>query len=224
MRKAGNIFSPHASRIVRVLLVHPEKTWTIKGLSKEAEVSIGFTHAVVTSLVEQGHAYKDDSNRVRTSDPMRLIRRWAAYHNYTSVNRFLHYHTFDRAIEDTLSKMRNVSDMEYALTALAGAYVVAPFVRPTNLHFYVKEEKQAKTWVKLLELRPTESGGNVSMVLPYDAGVLYGVREIHGLKVVSTVQLYVDLFNYPARGEEASEILLKGPLTKQWDLRRARHT
>jgi len=48
-----------------------------------------------------------------------------------------------------------------------------------------------------------------------DAGVFYGVNEVGGVKVVSTVQLYVDLFNHPARGEEASEMVLKA-LEKQW--------
>jgi len=59
----------------------------------------------------------------------------------------------------------------------------------------------------------------VSLVLPYDAGVFYGVNKVKGVKVVSMVQLYVDLTNYPARGEEASEMVLKA-LQKQWGTRK----
>jgi len=34
------------------------------------------------------------------------------------------------------------------------------------------------------------------------------MRDIDGLNVVSNVQLYVDLMNYPARGEEAAERIM----------------
>lgn len=60
-----------------------------------------------------------------------------------------------------------------------------------------------------------EKGGNVSMVLPYDEGVFYGVNQVDGVNVVSKVQLYIDLFNYPAQGEEAAEIVLRA-LEKEW--------
>ena len=43
----------------------------------------------------------------------------------------------------------------------------------------------------------------------YDEGVFYGVSQVAGVTVVSKVQLYVDLFNYPARGKEAAEIILR---------------
>lgn len=53
------------------------------------------------------------------------------------------------------------------------------------------------------------------MVLPYDEGIFYGVSQVDGVNVVSKVQLFVDLFNYPARGEEAAEVMLRS-LEKQW--------
>jgi N-dimethylarginine dimethylaminohydrolase len=46
-------------------------------------------------------------------------------------------------------------------------------------------------------------------------GVFYGVSQVAGVNVVSKVQLYVDLFNYPAHGEEAAEIMLRA-LEKEW--------
>jgi len=215
MRKTKNIFSSKASRILRVLLTHPYEGWTVEDLSKEAEVSLGFTHAVAMSLIDQGHVYRDSSYRLRVSDPVKLIQRWAAYHNYTSMNTFLRYHTFEKNIEVFLSNMKEANDLDYALTVLAGAHVVAPYVRPTTVHFYVKQEKKAETWVELLNLRPVEKGGNVSLVLPYDEGVFYGVTQVGGVNVVNKVQLYIDLFNYPARGEEAAEIVLRA-LEKEW--------
>jgi len=215
MRKTRNIFSRKASRIVRVLLIRPREGWTIKDLSKEAKVSLGFTHAVVMSLIDQKHVYRDELYKLRVVDSVKLIQRWAAYHNYMSMNTFLRYHTFEKNIDAFLSNMRETNGLEYALTVLVGANVVAPYVRPTTIHFYIKQKKEAKSWVELLDLRPVETGGNVSMVLPYDEGVFYGVSQVAGVNVVSKVQLYVDLFNYPARGEEAAEMILR-VLEKEW--------
>jgi len=52
-------------------------------------------------------------------------------------------------------------------------------------------------------------GGNVFLVEPYDEAVFYKVQQRKGVWVVSNVQLYVDLYNYPARGREAAEHLRK---------------
>jgi len=60
-----------------------------------------------------------------------------------------------------------------------------------------------------LGLNPTPKGGNVKFVLPYDEGVFYGMHEANGVKAASNVQLYVDLYNFPARGEEAASELLE---------------
>lgn len=152
------------------------------------------------------------------SDPVRLMQKWAVYHSYVSANTFLRYHTFETSIEAFLSKMKEVDEPEYALTVLAGAYVVAPYVRPTTVHFYIKQREKAKIWVESLDPRPVETGGNISIVLPYDEGVFYGASEVNGLNVVSKVQLFIDLFNYPARGEEAAEAILR-ELNKQWSRR-----
>jgi hypothetical protein len=215
MRKAQRIFSPVASRILRALLIQPYNKWTIESLSKEADVSLGYTHAIVMSLLDQGHVIRDESHSVIVSDPVRLIRRWASYHNYVSSNTFLRYHTFETEIEPFISKMKNAVEHEYALTALTGASLVAPYVRPTTAHFYIRQEGDAGFWAELLNLRPVETGGNVSMVLPYDKGVFYGKNYVNELSVVNKVQLYVDLFNYPARGEEAAEAVLR-VLEKEW--------
>jgi len=56
-----------------------------------------------------------------------------------------------------------------------------------------------------------------------DEGVFYGVTQVGGVNIVSKVQLYIDLFNYPARGEEAAEIVLK-TLEKKWGSQKANYS
>ena len=103
----------------------------------------------------------------------------------------------------------------YATTALAGAWLVAPYVRPVDLHFYVPDQATAENIAGQLGLNPIPREGNIKLVVPYDEGVFYGSREVKGVEVVSNIQLYVDLFNYPSRGEEAASCLLD-EILEEW--------
>jgi hypothetical protein len=65
-------------------------------------------------------------------------------------------------------------------------------------------------------LKEVTTGPNFSILEPYDDGVFYGSRTIKGIRVVSDVQLYVDLVNYKGRGEESAKFLLEQRLKPQW--------
>lgn len=206
-RRASDIFSKRATRILRVLLSYPSRGWTVRGIAKEASVSLGFTHAVLLALQQQGYIAHDERYRLLLVDPMRLLRRWAAYHQYTAVNKFTGYYTFDRGIEVFFRRIKKITE-RYALTSLAGAWLVAPYVRPATVDIYVPSVNANPQVAAALQLQPVEKGGNVRLVAPYDEGVFYKTQLIGRLRVVSDIQLYVDLYNYPARGEEAAEKIL----------------
>jgi hypothetical protein len=204
MRKAHNIFEPKASRVLRALLVDPNREWTFRGLAGDVGISLGHLHAVVSSLLEFGYVGWTEDRHLRAVDPKRLLRRWAAYNQYDKMNKFHEYYTLEREVSRFVRKLVPVKRIHYALTALAGALLVAPHVRPADVHIYASEVKDVKRLVELLDLKPVERGGNVKLVIPYDDGVFYHLQVIDGVNVVSNVQLYVDLYNYPARGEEAA--------------------
>jgi len=208
MRNAKNIFEPKASRVLRCLLTNPGKAWSVRGIADEAQVSVGFTHAVTVSLMEFGYAVRNEGNSVELVNPIRLLERWASYHQYMHENRFEEYYTFENNIEKIMERLGKVTS-RYALTALSGAYLVSPYVRPTVVEMYLGDEDQRPDIVDSLELKPTVGNGNVRLVHPYDEGVFYKAQDVDGVKVVSDVQLYVDLVNYPSRGEEAAQSILE---------------
>jgi hypothetical protein len=195
-------------------LVNLDRDWAERELAAEAQVSSGLVHYVCKTLIELGSAARDKQNRIVIVDPIRLLRRWAAYHEYDRVNKFLEYYTFEKEIDQFVQKIARV-DLKYALSGLAGAWLVAPYVRPVDVHLYITSLNLASKFAEKLELNPTPSSGNVKLVVPFDEGVFYGVYEVRGVKVVSNVQLYVDLYNFPARGEEAASQLLE-VLLKEW--------
>jgi len=214
MSSVRNIFAPKSSRILRVLLVDIGRDWNERELAAEAEVSVGLAHYVCNTMITSGYLVRDERNRIVVMDPMRLLRRWASYHEYDRVNRFLDYFTFEKEIDRFLDVLAAL-DQEYALSGLAAAWLVAPYVRPIDVPLYISSEDLAPKLAEELDLNPTPRGGNVKFVVPYDEGVFYGVHVARGVKIVSNVQLYVDLYNYPARGEEAASRVLELML-KEW--------
>ena len=208
MRNAKNIFEPKASRVLRCLLTNPGEAWSVRGIADEAQVSVGFTHAVTVSLLELCYAVRNEANKIELVNPIKLLERWASYHQYLHENRFEEYYTFENNIEKIMERLGKVTS-RYALTALSGAYLVSPYVRPAVVEMYVGDGDQGLDIVKSVELRSTASNGNVRLVQPYDEGVFYKTQDIGGLRTVSNVQLYVDLVNYPSRGEEAARSILE---------------
>jgi len=204
-----NIFSPKATRILRVLLINPNREWSILNLSEEADTAYGHTYRVLKTLLKLGLCRKTEANRVRVAGPRELLSRWAAYHDFNLLNDAEAYHSMEGDLDSLIGKLPSIESgkLRYALTLHVGASLIAPYVRPASLHIYV--EGGGGSLVKRLGLRPAELGGNVYLVHPYDEGVYYGVQRVRGVYVVSNVQLYVDLYNYPARGREAAEHLRK---------------
>jgi len=203
-----NVFSPMASRVVRVLLVNPKQEWSILGLSKEAQTGYGHTYRVVKTLLRMGLCRKTEGNRVAVASAGELLTRWATYYDFAFLNKMNAYYSLDEDLDEFVRKLSAVDerDLRYALTLQAGGALVAPYVRPANVHLYVEPETVGE-WQKLLGLQLTELGGNVFLVEPYDEGVFYEAQRLKEICVVSNVQLYVDLYNYPARGREAAEHL-----------------
>jgi len=205
-----NVFAPIASRVIRCFLAEPEREWSVLGLSEVTGVSYGHAHKLVATLMKLGFCRKNERGRVVVANPTELLSRWANYYDFSLLNKVRAYYSLDVDLDRLVGKLAAVSkrDLMYALTLQAGAALLAPYVRPANLHLYVESEKLDE-WREILDLQLTELGGNVFLVEPYDEGVFYKIQRLRGVLVVSNVQLYVDLYNYPARGREAAEHLRK---------------
>ena len=212
----SSLYAKKATDIIRVLLVTYPKTWTLRSLAKEASVSLGQAAKTSQTLINERLALRaSPRSDLKLMAPRDLLRRWATINTFTANIRFIEYYTNEEDVSKFLEKLKDKNGPEYAITGLAGALLIAPFVRPTNVHIYVKTDDDAKDWAGLLGLMPIEENGNVKFAIAKSKGVFYGAKEVNGVKVVSDVQLYVDLLNYPARGEEAAGEVLKA-IEKRW--------
>ena len=216
MTGVKNMLTGKSENVIRVLLVDYPKTWKLRDLAKAANVSLRWASVVSKRLIKERIAIRESERaELKLMTPKDLLRRWANYQNFIANAKFLEYYSKEEDISKLFEKFKDKKGPEYAFTALAGALLTAPFVRPANAHIYIKTEEDAKNWANLLSLIPVEENGNVKFAIPKDEEVFYGSRTINGINVISDVQLYVDLLNYPGRGEEAA-VEVKKVIEKRW--------
>ena len=208
-RSLRTLFSPKATRVLRALLQQPGQPTTITKLAKECSMSLAGVYLVVDLLDTKGFVTRGKDRKILLEEPDRLLREWAK--NWTwEKSPMTYYFSFDKTVDQIIARVSETAKrlgLEYALTGMAGASLIAPFVRYSDVSFYLRDGKEQL--VKELDLRPVSSGPNVVILDPYDEGVFAGVREIRGSRVVSDVQLFVDLYNNPARGQEQAEALFE---------------
>ncbi len=206
-RELKNLFSPVSTRIIRKMLVRNDLSWTTKSLSEKTGASIGLTHKVVKKLIDMRYLERDNDFKLRITDKSRLLDDWSDEYDF-HVNSVLTLYSFQNDRVKLLKKIKNTSDLidsKYALTLHSGGELVAPYVRSSEIHVYVNGK--IDDWIEKLDLRPVDSGGNFNLVKPYDPGVLDDLQIIDGISVVSNIQLYLDLCNYPKRGREQADVI-----------------
>lgn len=206
-RKLKSIFQPISSRILRVLLEKPKAIWKISELAKEAETSIGLCYKVAQKLEDQEFIKRDEDKRVILAIPSELLNSWRENYSFEQ-NKVLSFFSLEKNTSKLLLRIDSLAKknkLNYALTLLTGANQVAPFVRTTDIYFYI--QGGLEIWKNGLDLKEVEFGGNIHLIIPYDKGVFYGLQKVNKLQIASNIQLYLDLYKYPARGKEQAEFL-----------------
>ena len=124
-------------------------------------------------------------------------------------NKIISFYTFEKhpnQLIEKISKIGNKHKLDYAFTLHAGASLSAPFVRFNDVYFYINNNDIEK-WVDLLDLKRTEFGGNIFLIVPKYMWILDDKIIIKKNNVVNNISLYLDLINYPKRGQEQAEFL-----------------
>lgn len=206
-RELKSLFSRKTTRFLRILLARPEKVWTQISLSNESNVSIGLTNRVIKRLYDLEYIDLDQNKKISLKNPTKLLDLWRENYSYLNneVQGFyspMSRKEFEERLIEYMSK-RNID--RYALTLFSGAELISPFVRTSQIFFYFSGNREYLT--KETELKPVTSGANIIILKPYDEGVYYGIQKVRKRNVVSSIQLYLDLYNYKGRGREQAEYL-----------------
>ena len=213
-RDLRSLFSPKAERVLRVLLTTPGRWWKAQSLAQEAEVSLGQGFNVKKLLADREWVQAGDEG-FRLTAPAELLAEWEGNYDFrrSTVREFYTLRPIadvERLLAETCEKEKS----PYALAGFSSAARYAPMVRYQRAMAYVVGDLDRVA--ARLELKPVTSGANVNLIIPYDAGVLYGAETKGGASVTSPVQTYLDLRQIKGRGEEAADFLKQQIIQTTW--------
>ena len=213
-RDLRSLYSPKAERILRVLMRDPNESWLVKPLAGTAGVSLGQV-SNVKKLLDAREWLRSSNSGISLAKPEALLAEWAAAYRFTR-NRIENFYAMASVdeIERAIAGKSQGGEPLGTLTAFSAAARLAPAVRYQRVAAYVREPMEAVA--EKLDWKRVPSGSNVSLIEPYDEGVLMDSQDRDGIQVVSPLQAYLDLRGNVARGEEAAEAILREVLKPSW--------
>ena len=202
-------FSDKASLILREMLRDPRQQWGIRELAEKIGLDPGYVSRMAKSLSESGYASRV-SGKLKIRSPKEILDDWVRAYDLKRNE----HHRFFILASDVKSILRRLQEINipqkcnYALSVQAGAGLVAPHAVYKEVHLYVSDDEGIEFFKKELDLKDADQGANLVLMRPYyKYSVFYDSRELEGLRVVSDIQLYLDLYGYPVRGREQAEHL-----------------
>jgi hypothetical protein len=141
---------------------------------------------------------------IKLINPGELLDEWVKNYNFNEQYSVSYYCPLKKQAE-IYSKLKKIPKNMYALTLGSGAQFIAPSVRSYDIYIYIN--RKSDKIIQRLQLKPVEFGGNIYLIFPTDGGVFFDTQQIENLTIVSNIQLFLDLYNYPKRGREQAEFL-----------------
>lgn len=210
-----SVFSDKASLILREMLQHPGRQWVVRDFERNLGVGRGWAAKVLALLREKGYLKGESRGRAASAvlrNREELVQEWVRDYDF-SVNRTHAYYASDPGLLPRIKRFFNdhARENSYALTLHTGANLITNFVRTSSVYLYLHATDFKKISLELrqaLDLKELKKGGNVYLIEPYyRKSVFFGSQKIRGYPVVSSLQLYLDLYHFPERGREQAEHL-----------------
>jgi len=209
-------FSDKASLILRELLKDSKRQWGIRELAEKIGLDPGYVSRMAKSLSESGYALRV-SGKLKIRSPKEILDDWVRAYDLKRNERH-RFFVLASDVKSILQRLRKIDvprKVEYALSVQAGAGLVAPHAVYKEVHMYVRDSEGVEFFKKELDLKDADQGANLVLMMPYyKHSVFYDSRKIEELRVVSDIQLYLDLYGYPVRGREQAEHLYDKRLKK----------
>lgn len=210
-----DLFSLKAARIARALLSHRERTWRQEELAQRTLVSRGLISRILNTLTREGYVAQESKGTRHAAavyclaDFDRLLGAWRAadvWRKRVSVQEYSF--PSDDAGEIARTVRDALGTKNAAFTQWFAAHLRRPYASTPLVSAYVP---QGRRLPELRFARPAPSGGNLWLITPKDEGVFFETQECHGFRLVSDVQIYLDLVQMGQRGPDAADAL------RDWD-------
>lgn len=225
--RPASVFAPKSSRVVRWLLLNPNKPFTNKRLVHETGADAGHISRILQHLEKEGYISPKEKGEQRLLSPELLLADWRAEYDFFKQNDVIRGHIPARnntdlmlVIEEALAtevkpqspfqySTSNAADAElpkYAYTGLAAAWLYTEYVTHRLVAVYLRNFPSEQL-LRSMQFREEPRGANLWLAIPKDNGVFMGVENVNGIPCVSRIQTYLDLKDQPERADEAAEEL-----------------
>jgi hypothetical protein len=226
-RSRANLGTSEAGRVIRALLA-PEnagRRWTQRDLVNHftelvptiPSPSLALVNKVIQHLREQALLEPHASRGFRVRDYEGLLRMWRAAYRFDRHRRQPYFTLLQgRALHERLRAVDPDGKGRLAYAAFSAADLQAPTVRQPRTWLYLNPNIEDEFRLSL-DAKPVDSGENLIVLIPEDAGVFYRV-EVGNNRAACTnaIQTYIDLAHAGGRGQEAAEAILQQRLKPAW--------
>jgi len=204
-REFRSLFAARAARVVRVLLQGPLRPWKVVELAETAQVSLGWVSAVRQQLLAREWAAEKPAG-IQVTKPGLVLDAWAKADDWAKRTDVREYSvlTGGAGALQLAGKLQEATESSSPVfTQWFAGWLRHPYTEPTVVTAYVKSfPDEALIQEKLLGRRVPAGQGGLRLALPKDEGVLHLVQNVRGFKLVSDVQIYLDLQGAGLRGED----------------------
>ena len=186
-----------------------EKTTSIRQLSLNNNVSYGWAHATVKSLINQRIAGPVKGNYVSITDTNKLLNGIAwerPFENLLADEITIGYHDSFEAAQELSHILRN-KGMRFAFTSYtAGGLYTGYAIRHDTVYLYL-EKKDIDFFINTF--RDIEKKGIKARIYAPDRDVFQDAREKEGVLVVSPSQTLLDLAGLGYSGRDITKAMVE---------------
>jgi len=205
-KRPRTLFNDKATIPLRILLEDPDALVTTREIAERGGMSIGWVSQILQQLHTQGYVERRRGGGTRVTDPPRLLSDWLGQYAFEH-NAVFPFRMREPGVGETLQRLRTLRPPlfdRYALTLDAAVATLDSRPPAEQLHVYLPDlthdrDSALESWSAALDLRPAGHGADCFLLAPaYKHATFFGMNRVEGLRVVSDLQLYLDLFHHSA--------------------------
>jgi hypothetical protein len=213
-KRLRTLFHDKATIPLRILLERPGEWVTTREIAEEGGLSLGWVSQILQQLDAQGYVDRKRGGGTRLMHPDRLLSDWLQQYTFEQ-NEVYPFRVRGESVMNAIEHLRNLEPPRsgrYALTLQAALSTFSSLEdEPAQLHLYlpdllVSSDDALNEWADELDLRPAGLGANCFLIKPtYENATFFGAHDHNDLRLVSNLQLYLDLYHYPAAGKSHAQ-------------------
>lgn len=201
-----NPFAPKASRIVRALLIEPDRHWRSSEIAAAVDVDPGNAHRVLGALVGNDLVERDE-DLYAVPDPGSLLDAWAEHAPRARESVRL------MSDDDLVPMIRAIAADLGEGCVVSGEWAaeqLAPYLSARSAILHCSDDAFDAFEDIARQSNPSLRSASRVEARRSEPGVAHFAAEADGVRIAAPVQVYIDLVRERGRAREAAEHLRSG--------------